>query len=95
MMAKLTYYHSSSLIIFFAPINGRDPNREERGIIGNINGDELIALCSNLSIEYIIPNHYDMFKNKTGSVASFQRELKQRNPNQSIVIMKCGDKIEL
>lgn len=80
---------------FFAPINGRDPNREERGIIGNINGDELIALCSNLSIEYIIPNHYDMFKNNTGSVASFQRELKQRNPNQSIVIMKCGDKIEL
>ena len=80
---------------FFAPINGRDPNREERGIIGNINGDELIAFCSNLSIGYIIPNHYDMFKNNTGSVTSFQSQLKIRNPNQSVVIMKCGDKIEL
>lgn len=80
---------------FFAPINGRDQNREERGIIGNINEDELIAMCSNLSIEHIIPNHYDMFKNNTGSVVSFQRQLKKRNSNQSVIIMKCGDKIEL
>ncbi|MBT4637173.1 MAG: MBL fold metallo-hydrolase [Candidatus Marinimicrobia bacterium] len=80
---------------FFAPINGRDIMREKMGIIGNIKEDELAALCSKLSIEHIIPNHYDMFKNNTGSVASFQGELKKRNPNQSVIIMKCGDMIEL
>ena len=80
---------------FFAPINGRDIMREKMGIIGNIKRDELVTLCSKLSIEHIIPNHYDMFKNNTGAVVSFQGEVKERDLNQSVIVMKCGDKIEL
>ena len=36
-----------------------------------------------------------MFNNNTGSVNLFQKELKKANSKQSLIIMKCGDKIEL
>ena len=81
--------------MFFAPINGRDWFREKDGIIGNINSRELAEICSKLNIDYVVPNHYDMFINNTGSVELFIKEVKKRNHNQSIIIMKCGDKIEI
>ena len=86
---------SLSFDCFFAPINGRDSFREKKGIIGNINGSELAEICSKLNIKRLIPNHYDMFKNNTGSVKPFQKEIKQKYPNQSVNVLECGDKIEL
>ena len=80
---------------FFAPINGRDKAREKMGIIGNITEKELANISNSLDIKYIIPNHYDMFDNNTGSVNLFQKEIKKTNSKQSIIIMKQGDKIEL
>jgi len=79
---------------FFAPINGRDAKREKMGIIGNIKEYELAEFCSKLSINHIIPNHYDMFKNNTGSAPLFQKEVKRRCKGQSILILNCGDKVE-
>ncbi len=80
---------------FFAPINGRDKKREKEGIIGNIRENELAEFCSNLSIKHIIPNHYDLFINNSGSVDYFTKEVEIRNPNQSIITMNHGDKIEI
>ena len=80
---------------FFAPINGRDKKREKEGIIGNIKENELAEFCSKLSIKNIVPNHYDMFINNTGSIDLFKKEIKIKNPNQSIITMNCGDKIEI
>jgi L-ascorbate 6-phosphate lactonase len=80
---------------FFAPINGRDSLREKKGIIGNINENELANISNYLNIKYMIPNHYDMFNNNTGSVDLFQKEIKKANSKQSLIIMKHGDKIEL
>ena len=80
---------------FFAPINGRDKSREKMGIVGNITESELANVSTTLKIKNIIPNHYDMFNNNTGSVDLFQKELKKVNPAQSVIIMECGDKIEL
>jgi len=78
---------------FFAPINGRDKKRENEGIIGNIKENELAEFCTKLSIKHIIPNHYDMFINNTGSIDLFKEEIEIRNPDQSIITMNCGDKI--
>ena len=78
---------------FFAPINGRDKKRENEGIVGNTKENELAEFCSKLSIKHIIPNHYDMFINNTGSIDLFKKELNIRIPNQSIITMNCGDKI--
>ena len=80
---------------FFAPINGRDNYREKRGIVGNIKGSELAEFCEKLSIKHIIPNHYDMFVNNTGSVDLFKKEVEKINSNQSIIVLNCGDKIEI
>lgn len=80
---------------FFAPINGRDPKREKMGIIGNIKEKELAEICQKLSIKHIIPNHYDMFKNNTGSVSYFKNQMKKIHPDQSIVVLECGGKIEI
>jgi L-ascorbate 6-phosphate lactonase len=80
---------------FFAPINGRDKIREKMGIVGNITELELANISTRLKIKNIIPNHYDMFNNNTGSIKIFQKELKKINPDQSVIIMKSGDKIEL
>ena len=80
---------------FFAPINGRDSLREKKGIIGNISKDELVKISNILNIKYIIPNHYDMFNNNTGSVDLFQKEIKKINSKQSIIIMNQGNNIEL
>ena len=80
---------------FFAPINGRDSYRDKKGIIGNIKGNELAEFCGKLSIKHIIPNHYDMFVNNTGSVNLFKKEVEKINPKQSIIILNCGDKIEI
>ena len=78
---------------FFAPINGRDKRREDEGIIGNIKENELAELCSKLSIKHIVPNHYDMFVNNTGSIDLFKKEMWMRNPKQSIITLNYGDKI--
>ena len=78
---------------FFGPINGRDKKREKEGIIGNIKENELAEFCSKLSIKHIIPNHYDMFVNNTGSIDLFKKEISIRNSNQSVIIMNCGDNI--
>ena len=80
---------------FFAPINGRDSIREKRGIIGNLKENELARLCSDLSICNVGPNHYDMFNENTGSKNLFIDEVNRVNKDQSILIMNCGDKIEL
>jgi len=80
---------------FFAPINGRDLKREKMGIIGNIKEKELAEICKQLSIKHVIPNHYDMFKKNTGSVDYFKNQIKKIHPAQSIIILECGEKIEI
>ena len=79
---------------FFTLINERDSKREKMGIIENIKECELAKLCSKLSINYIIPNYYDMFKNNTGLVSLFQKGINRRCKEQSALILNCGDKIE-
>ncbi len=80
---------------FFAPINGRDKDREKVGIIGNISEYELANICNTYKIKNIIPNHYDMFDNNSGSIDIFKKEVKKMNSRQSIIRMECGDKIEI
>ncbi len=80
---------------FFAPVNGRDKERENMGIIGNINGKELAELCCNLNVKSLVPNHIDMFKNNSASISSFLDGMNDICPSQSVIVMNCGDKIEV
>ncbi len=80
---------------FFAPINGRDEEREEMGIIGNINAKELAELCCNLNVKSLVPNHIDMFKKNSESINYFLQCIQDICPNQEVIIMNCGDRLEV
>jgi L-ascorbate 6-phosphate lactonase len=48
------------------PINGRDPERESRGIVGNLTERESAWLAREAGFELLIPMHYDVFERNRG-----------------------------
>jgi L-ascorbate metabolism protein UlaG (beta-lactamase superfamily) len=48
------------------PVNGRDPEREARGIVGNLTEREAAWLGSEIEAGVIVPMHYDMFERNRG-----------------------------
>jgi L-ascorbate metabolism protein UlaG (beta-lactamase superfamily) len=80
--------------IAFIPINGRDKEREAKGIIGNINAAEVAKLCNELSIDVLVPNHFDMFKNNSAYIDYFLQCINEFCPGQNVEVMNCGDRIE-
>ena len=48
------------------PINGRDPERERRGIVGNLTEREAAWLAKEMEAGMLIPMHYDMFRGNRG-----------------------------
>jgi L-ascorbate metabolism protein UlaG (beta-lactamase superfamily) len=81
--------------MFFAPINGRDWFREKDGIIGNINSRELAEICSKLNIDYVVPNHYDMFDYNSEIPSHFINYLQKIAPKQKVQIMQQSEIIIL
>ena len=47
------------------PINGRDPERESRGIVGNMNAAEAVELALDLGVSRLVPYHWDGFRGNT------------------------------
>ncbi|MFQ5452996.1 MAG: MBL fold metallo-hydrolase, partial [Candidatus Zixiibacteriota bacterium] len=76
---------------FFAPINGRDWFREQRGIIGNLTARELSELSLVLNIDILIPNHFDLFQYNGESVDYFQYCMQQYAPDQNYRVLYCGE----
>ena len=81
--------------MFFAPINGRDWFREDKGIIGNLNSRELAELCSKLDINIVSPNHFDMFEYNSEVPTHFINYLNQFAPNQKTQILQQSEIIKL
>jgi L-ascorbate 6-phosphate lactonase len=48
------------------PINGRDPEREARGIVGNLTEREAAWLGRESRFDLLIPMHYDLFARNRG-----------------------------
>ena len=78
-----TLYHSGDTLLYegmadllrpyhidvaLLPINGNDP---KRGVAGNLNADEAVALAKAAGIRLVIPCHYDMFTFNTSDPAEF------------------------
>jgi L-ascorbate 6-phosphate lactonase len=92
ILDNLSMHHFN---MFFAPINGRDWFREKEGIIGNINSRELAEICSKLYIDYVVPNHYDLFDYNSEIPSHFINYLQKFAPNQKVQIMKQSEIIIL
>jgi L-ascorbate metabolism protein UlaG (beta-lactamase superfamily) len=51
------------------PVNGRDRERERRGIIGNMDGAEAVDLALSIGASVLVPYHWDGFAGNTADPA--------------------------
>jgi L-ascorbate 6-phosphate lactonase len=68
------------------PINGRDPGRERRGIVGNLDEREAAWLAKEISTELLIPTHYDMFARNRGYPAELVTSVERDHPGVSVYV---------
>lgn len=65
--------------VLFPPINGRDEERESKGIIGNLDYKEAAQLADKLRVDLAIPTHFDMVTGNTANPFDFAEELWKLN----------------
>ena len=72
------------------PINGRDPEREARGIVGNLTEREAAWLGAQMRVGTLIPMHYDMFTFNTASPDEFVAECERLG--QKCRVLQVGER---
>lgn len=65
--------------VLFPPINGRDDEREAKGIIGNLSCEEAAQLADRLRVELTVPTHFDMIAGNTADPFEFAEMLWKLN----------------
>jgi L-ascorbate metabolism protein UlaG (beta-lactamase superfamily) len=76
--------------IALLPINGRDPDRERRGIVGNLSPDEAARLAHELSVTLAIPMHFDVIRGNLGQPDAFVRAMRECHPMASVWVPGIG-----
>jgi L-ascorbate metabolism protein UlaG (beta-lactamase superfamily) len=59
------------------PINGRDWQREQRGLVGNLSYREAADLAASAGVDAVVPMHYDMFagnRENPGTMVDYAQE---------------------
>lgn len=70
------------------PVNGRDVQRTQNGILGNFTAEEAITLVSRSNIPHLIVHHFGLFDFNTISL----EELKElQNTHTSMIISSVGE----
>lgn len=67
------------------PINGRSPEREARGFVGNLDHVAAADLAADAGITSIVPMHHDTIAGNTGSVADLRAYVAARHPALRVV----------
>jgi L-ascorbate metabolism protein UlaG (beta-lactamase superfamily) len=68
------------------PINGRDPVREARGIVGNLSEREAAWLASAIGAEVVLPMHYDVFARNRGYPEWLVESVSRDHPGTHVVV---------
>jgi L-ascorbate 6-phosphate lactonase len=68
------------------PINGRDPEREARGIVGNLSEREAAWLASAIDAELVIPMHHDLFPRNRGYPSRLVESVERDHPGASVLV---------
>jgi L-ascorbate 6-phosphate lactonase len=76
--------------IALLPINGRDPERERRGIVGNMSPDEAARMARDLRVTLAIPMHFDTIRGNVGRPDAFVRAMRRRHPTASVWVPGTG-----
>jgi L-ascorbate metabolism protein UlaG (beta-lactamase superfamily) len=76
--------------IALLPINGRDAERERRGIVGNLTPDEAARLARDLAVALAIPMHFDAIRGNEGRPDAFVRAMRRRHPTAAVWVPAAG-----
>jgi L-ascorbate metabolism protein UlaG (beta-lactamase superfamily) len=68
------------------PINGRDAEREARGIVGNLSEREAAWLASAIGVGTVIPMHYDLFERNRGYPEWFVESVSRDHPGPHVLV---------
>ena len=68
------------------PINGRDPVREARGIVGNLSEREAAWLAGAIGAETVIPMHYDAFARNRGYPSWLVDSVQNDHPGVHVLV---------
>lgn len=72
--------------VLIPPINGRDEERESRGIVGNLNSEQAAALAVKLGAGFTIPAHFDMFIGNTEDPRNFVNAMAALDPDAKFAV---------
>lgn len=68
------------------PINGRDPEREARGIVGNLTEREAAWLAKEIAAGVVLPMHYDLFERNRGYPAHLVQSVERDHPGVPVLV---------
>jgi L-ascorbate metabolism protein UlaG (beta-lactamase superfamily) len=68
------------------PINGRDPEREARGIVGNLSEREAAWVAREAAFDLLIPMHYDLFARNRGYPAHLIDSVDRDHPGVPVFV---------
>jgi len=72
------------------PINGRDAERERKGIAGNMDAEEAADLAIRAGVDVVVPTHYDMFAANPGYPGRLVEAVRQRSNGPTVVTLSAG-----
>jgi L-ascorbate 6-phosphate lactonase len=68
------------------PVNGRHAEREQRGIVGNLDEREAAWLAAAIGAQTLIPMHHDLFDGNLGSTAEVVRAAEEEHRPVSVLV---------
>jgi L-ascorbate metabolism protein UlaG (beta-lactamase superfamily) len=68
------------------PINGRDPEREARGIVGNLSAREAAWLAKEIGAGVVVPMHYDLFARNRGYPGHLVESVERDHPGVPVLV---------
>lgn len=81
-----TMLRELAIDVAMLPINGRDPEREARGIVGNLSEREAAWLAKEIAAGVVIPMHYDMFARNRGYPAHLVESVERDHPGVPVLV---------
>lgn len=72
--------------IAMLPINGRDPEREARGIVGNLSEREAAWLAKEIAAGVVLPMHHDLFEHNRGYPSHLVQSVERDHPGVPVLV---------
>ena len=76
----------SAIDVALLPINGRDAEREGRGIVGNLDHREAAWLGSRIDAGVLVPMHYDLFARNLGFPGALVETVGREFPEVPVLV---------